>query len=845
MNSVLRRCADALGIEPGAGWRTWLRALFLLPPTQARPLPAWLQAVLTPPLHWLAQALGVQMPWTLRNWVRALLLKQAPLPAADGLAARIYLLRVLTVAAEAGATLLRTPLLPLRGFERWLDRHDFRRADARLTAAAERLRKMPRPVGITVAVITAVLLALCATTPLAPHEQLALFLLMWISALVIRRLPGNAATLILVCFSLAASSRYIWWRLTSTLDLEPGLEWFFGMGLIAAECYTWLILVLGYIQNAWPLGRKPAPLPADPRLWPTVDVFIPTYNEPLHVVRPTVLAALNMDWPADKLRVYILDDGRREAMREFAQACGARYMTRPDNAHAKAGNLNHALGKTDGELVAIFDCDHMPVRSFLQATVGWFLQDPKLAMVQTPHHFFSPDPFERNLGTFRRVPNEGSLFYGLVQDGNDLWNATFFCGSCAVLRRAPLMEIGGIAVETVTEDAHTALKLHRRGWNTAYLKLTQAAGLATESLSGHIGQRIRWARGMAQIFRLDNPLFGRGLSLLQRLCYANAMLHFFHGLPRLVFLTAPLAYLYAELHVINAAATTIAVYVLPHLFQAGIANSRMQGRYRHSFWAEAYETVLAWYIAWPTTLALINPRAGTFNVTAKGGLVERDYFDWRIALPYTLLATANLIGLALGIVRLFWWNTDEPGTVLMNLAWAVYNLIMLGAALGVAAETRQVRTAHRVPLRIPATLYLPDGRALACRTEDYAIKGLGLALAENIPIPRDQDLGVGLNDGTREHVFPARIAAQRGRRIGLRFAPLTLDQERTLIACTFGRADAWLGWNDATPDDRPLASLIEVLRFGAGAYTRLLRNGAGVLIDLLPPLRFLFRPNTV
>jgi cellulose synthase (UDP-forming) len=842
MNVVVRHSARVLGVAETADMREWLLRLFVLPPTQARPLPDWLQAALAPLLRWLAQALGVRQPGSLRSWVRALLLKQAPLREAGGPATRVYLLRAVAGAIEAAATLLRTALLPVNWFERWLDRHDFRRADARVGAVADRFRRLPWPVSVAVAVFTILVLALCATTPLQPHEQLALFLLMWLSSLAIRRLPGNVATLILVCFSLAASSRYIWWRLSSTIDLEPGFEWFFGMGLIAAECYTWLILVLGYIQNAWPLGRKPVPLPADTALWPTVDVFIPTYNEPLHVVRPTVLAALGMDWPADKLRVYILDDGRRDTMRDFAQTCGARYMIRPDNAHAKAGNLNHALGKTDGELVVIFDCDHMPVRSFLQTTVGWFLKDPKCAMLQTPHHFFSPDPFERNLGTFRKVPNEGSLFYGLVQDGNDLWNATFFCGSCAVLRRGPLMEVGGIAVETVTEDAHTALKLHRRGWRTAYLKLTQAAGLATESLSGHIGQRIRWARGMAQIFRLDNPLFGKGLSLLQRLCYANAMLHFFHGLPRLVFLTAPLAYLYAELHVIHAAATTLAVYVLPHLFQAGIANSRMQGRYRHSFWAEAYESVLAWYIAWPTTLALINPRAGTFNVTAKGGLVERNYFDWRIAVPYVLLATANLIGFAIGIVRLFWWNADEPGTVLMNLAWTTYNLIMLGAALGVAAETRQVRVAHRVPLRVPATLYLPDGRAIACRTEDYSTHGLGLLLAEGAQIARDQAVSVGLHDGTREHVFHARSAAQRGARLGLQFEPLSLEQERALIACTFGRADAWSSWSDATPDDRPLTSLVEVLRFGVGAYTRLLRNGAGALIDLLPPLRFLYRP---
>ncbi|RAF92882.1 UDP-forming cellulose synthase catalytic subunit, partial [Burkholderia multivorans] len=218
-------------------------------------------------------------------------------------------------------------------------------------------------------------------------------------------------------------------------------------------------------------------------------------------VKPTVFAAQSVDWPTDKLRVYLLDDGRRPEFAAFARDAGIGYLTRDDNLHAKAGNINRALPKTHGEYIAIFDCDHVPTRSFLQTTMGEFLRDPKCALVQTPHHFFSPDPFERNLGTFREVPNEGNLFYGLVQSGNDLWNAAFFCGSCAVLKRSALEEVGGVAVETVTEDAHTALKLHRRGYTSAYLPTVQAAGLATESLAGHVKQRTRWARGMAQIFR--------------------------------------------------------------------------------------------------------------------------------------------------------------------------------------------------------------------------------------------------------------------------------------------------------------------------------------------------------
>ena len=227
----------------------------------------------------------------------------------------------------------------------------------------------------------------------------------------------------------------MYWRLTATTYWEHPLDAGWGLLLVAAEVYSTIVLLLGYIQTAWPLKRTPMPLPASRDQWPTVDVFIPTYNEPLSVVKPTIYAALAIDYPADKISIHVLDDGRRHEFKAFCEEIGVNWTIRTHNRHAKAGNINEALKITNGEFLAIFDCDHIPTRSFLQIGLGWFLRDKLLSMLQTPHHFFSADPFERNLGTFRKVPNEGELFYGLVQDGNDLWNATFFCGSCAVLRR--------------------------------------------------------------------------------------------------------------------------------------------------------------------------------------------------------------------------------------------------------------------------------------------------------------------------------------------------------------------------------------------------------------------------
>eukprot|EP01036_Dinobryon_divergens_P015997 gene15997-21678_t len=167
-----------------------------------------------------------------------------------------------------------------------------------------------------------------------------------------------------------------------------------------AELYAFVVLLLGYVQTAWPLERKPVPLPEDPAEWPTIDLFIPTYNEALSVVRSTVLAAQSIDWPRDKIKIFVLDDGRREEFRVFCEDVGVTHVTRDNNRHAKAGNINAALKNTTGEFVAIFDCDHIPTRSFMQIAMGWFGRDPKLGMVQLPHYFFSADPFERNLDTF-------------------------------------------------------------------------------------------------------------------------------------------------------------------------------------------------------------------------------------------------------------------------------------------------------------------------------------------------------------------------------------------------------------------------------------------------------------
>ena len=675
----------------------------------------------------------------------------------------------------------------------------------------------------------------CITVDFKWPEQLVLGILTIALAVAIHRIADTELiTFCLMFASMLATARYAYWRCSSVFEaaVDPGqrvgkIDLAFMVVLLSAEVYAFIILYLGYIQTIRPLRRPPVPLPSDVEQWPHVDVLIPTYNEPLLVVRTTAFAARNIDYPPEKLHVYVLDDGRREDFRKFCEEAEIGYVTRNDNKHAKAGNINRALENLTSPYVAIFDCDHVPTRSFLQVTLGWFDKDEKLGMLQTPHFFYSPDPFERNLHSFKAIPNEGELFYGIIQDCSDLWNATFFCGSCAVLRRTALKEIGGIATETVTEDAHTSLRMQTRGWNTAYINIPQAAGLATESLSSHVGQRIRWARGMIQILRTDNPLFAPNLKWHQRLCYFNAMVHFLYAVPRLLFLTAPLVYLLLGRTNIPGNWIAIMAYALPHLFLSNITNFRIQGKHRHSFWNEVYETVLAPYILGPTLLALVNPKLGKFNVTAKGGIVDKSYFDARIARPYVALILINVFALCIAPIRFFYWNADHPGTVVMNVVWVLFNMVIVGSANAVAFESRQLRADVRIDQHIQTEVRLPGGQTIFGESTDLSLGGAALKLEQPCPLPVGSVIEVVYPLRDRQGSFLGTIVHAEGVTLRLKYERLSVEQEELMTLILYSRANTWLTQNEKREVDRPLRSFAHLVVLSV--------KGVGYALGVLVP----------
>ncbi|MFN7144886.1 MAG: UDP-forming cellulose synthase catalytic subunit, partial [Myxococcota bacterium] len=638
-------------------------------------------------------------------------------------------------------------------------------------------RTLLRRALVTLGVAFPVLAFAVVDLPLQDHLVLSLAL-MGIGLLLARNFPSLRIAVGLV--SVAVSARYIWWRGTETLYWEISLDGLTSFALYGAELFGFLLLLTGYFQTAFTRPRAARPVSLEGRPLPSVDVFVPTYNEGVEVVRRTLTGAAAIDYPNKK--VWLLDEKRRPEMRALCEELGVNYMTRPNNEGAKAGNINHALSKTDGELVAVFDADQVPVRSFLRLTVGFFLDNPKMALVQTPHHFYNPDPFERNLYLSDTVPAEQVMFYHVIQVGNDFWNSSFFCGSCALLRREALLEVGGIATETVTEDAHTALKMHAKGWESAYLAIPQAAGLATERYAFYVTQRIRWARGMIQILRLDNPLFKKGLNAAQRINYFTAACHFLFGLPRMVYLLAPPSYLLFGLHPLDASAAAIAAYAFPHVVLSVIGGSSIAHTARHSFWAEVFETAIAPYIALITVLTMISPKHAKFAVTPKGAQLDRLSFDWRSALP-NLVVGVLLLGAAIALPIRFLMEPAERGTLALAGFWNLYNGIILFAAIMVALDRAQRRELYRVQRDNRLVLTAEDGRTWHGRALDLSEEGLRARLvppAGGAPVP----------------ALPERVQLKLDSAFA---APLVLDAQVLSQTADDGAVQVRVHWSGITP----------------------------------------------
>ncbi len=569
-----------------------------------------------------------------------------------------------------------------------------------------------------------------ATEPVGVRSQFVLALTMIASMAAIRAVgAGGVWRHVFLALGTAVVIRYFFWRTVNTLPpISDPWNFVPGLLLYIAELYSTVMLAISLFVVSDPIDRA-APLPLAPNDLPTIDIYIPTYNEDPELLAMTVVAATDMDYPKDKFTVWLLDDGgtdakcnqdnpkkareareRRIELTALAHELGAKYLTRVRNEHAKAGNMNNAFKQSSGELIAVFDADHVPVREFLNRTVGYFREDPKLFLCQTPHFFTNPDPLERNLQTFQSMPSENEMFYGIIQKGLDKWNGAFFCGSAALIRREALQLVGGFSGITITEDCETALDLHARGWNSMYVDRPMISGLQPETFASFIGQRSRWARGMFQIFLLKNPILKRGLSVAQKICYLSNMTYWFFPIFRLPFLVSPLLFIYFNMQIYIANMQEFISYTALYMVANMMMQNYLYGRVRWALVSEVYEYVQTIYLARGLLSVVLNPYKPTFNVTDKGNSLDKDHLS-ELSTPFFVLFGVYFVSALVCGWR--WFSEREANELLAVVGlWNMFNLLMSAAALGVVSERRTFRSPLDRPVELAVGSAILAGTAI-------------------------------------------------------------------------------------------------------------------------------------
>lgn len=648
---------------------------------------------------------------------------------------------------------------------------------------------------------------------------------------------GRIIFLMVVTF---ISLRYFMWRTFDTLIYTGPVDFIMMALVYLAEVQVSAVHYINIFVNLWPLKRRIAYLPNNRDLWPTVDVFIPTYTEDLEITKVTATAATLLDYPKDKLNIYVLDDGSSEQrrnnpvlasaawqryreMQEMTAKLGVGYLTRAKNEHAKAGNLNEALKKTGGDLILILDCDHIPAQDFLQKTVGWFLKDKKLFLVQTPHFFINPDPLEKRMGTFGNAPGEHEMFYRASHPAMDLWNASFFCGSAAVLRREFVEEVGGISGDTITEDAETALGLHAKGYNSAFINRPMVCGLSPETLEDFLIQRTRWCQGMLQIGFLKNPAVFPGLSLAQRLCYTSTYLFWFFGFTRFLFFIAPTLFILFGLQIFHASSLQVLAYGMPNLLASFISSDYLYGKFRWPMYSECYEGLQSIFLLPAVLGVIVNPRKPTFKVTPKGKNQTHAMLS-PLAGPYYLMVSIMLLSIPVGIYEWATYPLDQD-VITICLSWLIYNLAISFASLGIFWERSQIRRHHRFPVKGKVTAFLEQAPTVSIESEmkDLSLTGMGFKFpANDILKLNDNIILKTLDSRAGVHQISAKVKFLGNRNgtitCGCEFTELD-EKFADIVKMVYGDSQRWVDfWNkDIQRPNMPYMMVQFIVMAGKGA----------------------------
>jgi cellulose synthase (UDP-forming) len=539
-----------------------------------------------------------------------------------------------------------------------------------------------------------------------------------------------------IIVAVALSWRYMLWRISDTIpefdDSVP--DAIAGWTFAALEALTLVSATLAMFILSRTRDRTPEasvhlnwwkPQPA-----PRIEVLIATYNEEETILERTIAGALVSDYP--NFRVWVLDDGRRVWLRALCARLGAHYVVRSDNAHAKAGNINNALAMLRQEpvppvFIAVLDADFVPHRDFLSRTLALF-HDQTVGLVQTPQHFFNPDPIQHNLGIRQGYPDEQRFFFDDAQPARDAWSIAFCCGTSSMMRWRAIEAIGGFPTESVTEDFLITLRLREEGWSTVYLNEPLTEGLAPEGLGEYITQRGRWCLGLMQIVRGRlGPLRTNRLRLIDRLGLIDAFLYWSTTYPfRIICLITPMLYWFFGVTVVNAEIADVLYYFIPYyILSLFVLNWISRGKVMPLF-IEVSQLLGATAITKAVFQGLANPHNQKFKVTAKGGDRTRVVVQWPILWPILLLFVLNYFGLLFSGLTDIVFDRDPGEGRAIIVTWSLYNLVVLNIAALVCIEPPRAQLATSFTaeiVRISAGREIIQAWVIRLTTEEAWIRG--------------------------------------------------------------------------------------------------------------------------
>ena len=578
------------------------------------------------------------------------------------------------------------------------------------------------------------LLTAAATAP-APVREERKKTVVPITTLSPRRQFKLAITRVAVVLATISTVRYFYWRFQYTMN--PSARVFF-YAFLAAEFLSFSESALFYFITWNPTHySKPEPVPGR-----SVDVLIPTYNESVDLLRETVLCAVNIRYPHT---TYILDDGHRPEVQELVREFRCGYLSRADRQHAKAGNLNNALAHTSGEFIVTLDADHIADPSLIDEMIGFFV-DEKVGAVQATQDFYNLDSFQHRVNWSSRAGwQQQELFFSVIQPGKDRHNATFYCGSPGMLRRSALEEIKGFPTDSITEDMHTSLKLQKQGYRVLYCNRTLARGLAPQTFTGFATQWQRWGHGAMQVWRVENPLFSKGLNLSQKLCYFSSLYFYWMSYQKLFYVLTPIISLFFGVFALVTDPVSYAHYFLPYFLLNLACSVLLQGGFRNFLLGEQFN-LLKMHVLMKTIGGLFQ-RDSLFFVTPKSRAAAAQATE--LLLPLALLAGLG-VSLAAGFFRFrqvpLWGY--EFWALAVNAFWAVAFMVMIGGVIWRSMRRQEQRASYRFPARLDVRMRVSykDGSGVLVTREQFArnLNRSGVSVTMESAIPPGTPVNVEL-----------------------------------------------------------------------------------------------------